>query len=432
MRFKVHLVVLLAISSYQSELVNCDSKLLIRDLLLHWKIPLHVTLKTCWTLQENHSFIKLFFNSGRFGVTNVGVSANHHSVIVMDLTCHKPLELPNTDFFRTRWIFLHSKNVLKSREVQNRIFLEFFETIDLSVNSEIMYVIKIRDLFEIRKVFKYSGQDPLVQELFGYWQEGRPIQSNLSVQVNTIRRWNLQGVNFNALVICASKNDAATRVSKVLTTAMALQLNATINFHCINGWDNELLHFLQTDSTSLGVTPSYMTPERLNLVRFLAMTGPIDYKFIFRSPKLSYTDNVFALTFHKHVWLSIMVTILLASIFQLIIFRVEERQSESRNNLDGFSGVLLNMISIVSQLDSLDNSRSISSRTLNIFMLIGLMFLYICFSARIIALIQSPSNRIRTLADLLHSGMQLGAQNSTINLNFMKVSVHHNIFYVPI
>ncbi|XP_055627512.1 uncharacterized protein LOC129769332 isoform X2 [Toxorhynchites rutilus septentrionalis] len=339
----------------------------------------------------------------------------------MDLACNRPLTFSGSDFGATFWLFLHSNTVLKSREDQNKIFLELFETLDLTVNSEVLYVIQAQDHYEIRKVFKYSSLHPSANELFGYWKEGHFIQLNLSAQVNTIRRWNLHGVKLNALVICGPEDSSATKVSTALTATMAIMLNTTTNFRCIKSWDNELLNFLQTDINSLGVTPDYMTPERLKYVRFLTVTGPTDYKFIFRSPKLSYTDNVFALSFHKQVWLSILMTILLASILQMIIFRLKTQQSESKNNLDGFSGVLLNMISIVSQLDSLDNSRSVSSRTLNVVMLISLMFLYICFSASIIALIQSPSDRIRTLEDLLHSGMQLAAQNSSINLNFMKM-----------
>ncbi|XP_021700041.1 uncharacterized protein LOC110676452 [Aedes aegypti] len=158
-----------------------------------------------------------------------------------------------------------------------------------------------------------------------------------------------------------------------------------------------------------------MTPDRLKSVQFLAMTGPLNYKFIYRSPKLSYTDNVFLLSFHDRVWMSIGAVILLATALQLIITHFEPDHPGQL----GVSDALLNMIGIASQQEALINPQSVSSRTLNIVMLISLMFLYICFSANIVALIQSPTARVRTLGDLLRWGFQLSAQDSDINRIFM-------------
>ncbi|XP_062540768.1 uncharacterized protein LOC134208842 [Armigeres subalbatus] len=161
-----------------------------------------------------------------------------------------------------------------------------------------------------------------------------------------------------------------------------------------------------------------MTPYRIKSVQFLAMTGPLDYKFIFRSPKLSYTDNVFILSFQDRVWLSIGGMVLLAATLQLIITRFDE-QLESNYPDDaeqiGFSETVLSMIGIASQQEALVRLESVSSRTLNIVMLISLMFLYISFSANIVALIQSPSTRVRTLGDLMRWKFDLTAQDNAIN-----------------
>ncbi|XP_055610251.1 uncharacterized protein LOC129757150 [Uranotaenia lowii] len=165
-----------------------------------------------------------------------------------------------------------------------------------------------------------------------------------------------------------------------------------------------------------------MSTERIQRVRFLSMTGPLNYRFVFRSPKLSYTDNVFASAFHRKVWLSTLVIILMAAAVEVTINSVERRMTLVRDRhlrKVTFSEALLSMISIVGQQEALVNTRSLSSRTLNMMMLISLMFLYICFSANIVGLIQSPSSRIRSLDSLLNSGMILAANDDRINRIFM-------------
>ncbi|XP_053687297.1 uncharacterized protein LOC128736828 [Sabethes cyaneus] len=237
---------------------------------------------------------------------------------------------------------------------------------------------------------------------------------------------NLQGITLKAAIVCSSsEHNTTTMVNVALTDSLIRLLNATVSYHCVDDWDTGIRRGLENGTLDLGVSPSYMTAKRLRQVQFVTMTAPLRYAFIFRSPKLSYTGNVFILSFHKHVWLSTIGIMLLGSFLQLVINHVDETVSvkpssdDETNKLEGISGALLNMISIAAQQEALARLKSLSSRTLNIIMLISLMALYICFSANIVALIQSPSREIRTVEDLLHSGVQLAAQNSSINRIFM-------------
>lgn len=61
-------------------------------------------------------------------------------------------------------------------------------------------------------------------------------------------------------------------------------------------WDGmigELSHGL----ADLGASPLFFTTDRIAVIEYVAMTSATRSKFIFRSPKLSYTENVFLLPF---------------------------------------------------------------------------------------------------------------------------------------
>ncbi|KAL9701555.1 hypothetical protein quinque_004996 [Culex quinquefasciatus] len=297
--------------------------------------------------------------------------------------------------------------------VTMKSFLDILASKNITVAKQSLTVVKSGDGYDIKSVFRYTVNGPLIEDLIGSWQ------NEILQMITPSRKLNL-GVILKAAIVCNSSADqSATMVNVELTKQLAFLLNVTINFVCFKDWEAAR----QGDHVDLIVTPTYMTTERLKQVHFLAMTGPLDYKFIFRSPKLSYTHNVFAVAFHYRVWLSILGLILLATVLQVVIIRVDRAVVHPDNPRDrSFAGVLLSMISLASQQEVLIASRTISSRTLSVVMLFSLMFLYISFSANIVGLIQSPSRTIRTLGDLRASGMELTVQDDRINRIFIGVS----------
>lgn len=66
--------------------------------------------------------------------------------------------------------------------------------------------------------------------------------------------------------------------------------------------------------------------------------------------------------------------------------------------------------------------RSITSRVIMWLVFTILMFLYTSYSANIVALLQSPSRKIRTLRDLFESRLKLGVDDTVYNHYFFTVS----------
>lgn len=52
---------------------------------------------------------------------------------------------------------------------------------------------------------------------------------------------------------------------------------------------------------------------------------------------------------------------------------------------------------------------------------LAFLFIYTAYSAYIVALLQSTSNKIRTLSDLLHSKLELGVEDMSYNKYYFTV-----------
>lgn len=66
--------------------------------------------------------------------------------------------------------------------------------------------------------------------------------------------------------------------------------------------------------------------------------------------------------------------------------------------------------------------QSITARVIMVVAYIILMFLYTSYAANIVALLQSPSTKIKTLKDLYDSRLKLGVDDTVYNHYFFAVS----------
>lgn len=91
----------------------------------------------------------------------------------------------------------------------------------------------------------------------------------------------------------------------------------------------ELVH----NDVELGASPLFMTVERLPIIQYIAMPTPTGSRFVFRAPKLSYTDNVYLLPFDSLVWYCLLLLVLLTATFLCIAVTLEWRYSliDSKN-----------------------------------------------------------------------------------------------------
>lgn len=163
--------------------------------------------------------------------------------------------------------------------------------------------------------------------------------------------------------------DTITKVNYILTNHLIDYLNASIEYSIVSTWgylDNAtntwsgMIGQLVTKKADLGASPLFFTEDRIPIIQYLAMTSPTRSKFIFKSPKLSFTDNVFLLPFEnvsicnmcsrffnffllpiKSVWICLGATIIVTSTALFLVSYIEWRITQNMVNRNGNIGNFL-------------------------------------------------------------------------------------------
>lgn len=205
---------------------------------------------------------------------------------------------------------------------------------------------------------------------------------------------------------------------------------------------------LISNEAELGASPLFMTTDRVPLIQYIAMPSPTGSAFVFRAPKLSYTDNVFLLPFNSFVWYCLLGLVVITTIcFSISVYTewsfhasdvrrqcmvcdiVHTNLSNLQDKLNQDSAILRPSVYDVSllvfgatcQQGTAVTPRSITSRIIMVVAYTILMFLYTSYAANIVAMLQSPSTKIRTLSDLYYSRLQIGVDDTVFNRYYFSV-----------
>ncbi|XP_039444181.1 ionotropic receptor 75a-like [Culex pipiens pallens] len=421
----------------------------VADLIRCLNYPVQITVMQdgCWSDPEKTFFWRELATipaAVRFSGLDVGDLPwddpnQHRNLLVVDASCPGTKRLLQQAgqllYYRVKWIVIDRGNLDCGR------FLRFFDDLKVLISSEVYYLCAGEGVegYSVRQVYRYSIESSLVEEVFGYWYRGVVVRNDHAAIAASVRRQNLNRFKLRASVVIthnATLNhledykekhvDTITKKNYFLTKYMIENLNATVQYSYVNSWGyrnpktgrfSGMIGELQADQADLGATALFLTADRIREIDYLSMTTPTRAKFIFRSPKLSVTDNVFILPFNGTVWMCIISFIVLSATLLLIIMLVEFRYTTVRYGSfrPTLMDTMMNMFGTSCQQGSFMEPKSLPTRCLILLSLIVLMFLYASYSANIVALIQSPSRKIRTVEDLLNSRLETGAEDTVYN-----------------
>lgn len=227
--------------------------------------------------------------------------------------------------------------------------------------------------------------------------------------------------------------DTIGKLNYIFTNQVIDFLNASVKYSIVDSWGylnketaewSGMVGELLQDKADLGATPLFYLAGRIPLIQYVARTTRTTINFVFQAPKLSITDNIFLLPFSRTVWTCIILLIPLLGIALTLTTYAEWKIASKKNAPNTRLSVkdsILVVFTAMCQQGSFIMPRSISARFLMILMFLILMFLYASYSAHIVALLQSPSSKIKTLEDLLKSRIKLGAEDTV-----------YNKFYIPV
>lgn len=232
--------------------------------------------------------------------------------------------------------------------------------------------------------------------------------------------------------------DSIEKVNYVLVEHLAKMINAKLNYTIRDTWgykNNEskwsgMIGELTENRADIGGTPLFFTSDRIDIIEYIAMTTPTRSKFVFREPKLSYVTNVYTLPFDNYVWYSTMGLVVIAACVLFVavkwewILRSKEHVYEEQANDElraSVSDVAFLSFGAVCQQGAATLPYSSPGRITTILLFVALFFLYTSYSANIVALLQSSSNSIQNLEDLLKSRLEVGVHDTVFNRFYFPV-----------
>ncbi|XP_050094061.1 uncharacterized protein LOC126576799 [Anopheles aquasalis] len=447
----------------------------IRDILPHLDGTTRQLLAFvgCWPSNVRYQLWREL-NSGHHGTLGLQFAATndrrylpwhdpnrHLLVVLVDLGCPRAVQLlQDADhllYYRLRWILVHSDAAGEPTTWPDCAKYQdtYLAHLPLLISNEVYYFCKDpAGQILVQQQYRLSRSSATTVETVGRWKQQSFILEDRKRPVTSVRRKNFNQFELRAsLVVLHNETlnhledytnkhlDTLPRVTYQLTKAVAQQLNATVQYTVTNSWGyrntstglfNGMIGELQRGRVDLGGCALFFTQDRIPIIDYLSMSTSTRVQFVFRAPKLSFTDNVFALPFDRYVWYCTISFIVLSGVLLAVVLRVEQqlRPPPSQDHSNGSSGsslapiylsdTLLNSFGTTCQQGSFIEPKTAASRCLVLLCLVVLMFLYASYSANIVALIQSPSTKIRTVEDLLVSHMKTGAEDTVYNKYYFR------------
>ncbi|CAG9785360.1 unnamed protein product [Diatraea saccharalis] len=179
-----------------------------------------------------------------------------------------------------------------------------------------------------------------------------------------------------------------------------------------NGAFDGAAGLLQRGEVEMGFSSLFMRADRFNVLHFVAETLELRASFIFRQPPQSSGNNVFLLPFSRGVWAcSAAVFLMVAGSLAALSFRLI-RADPTLAQLTP-AEVCTFTVGTICQQGSYLNPSTVSVRIVMLFTLFAAFFIFTSYSAKIVAILQTPSDAIQTIDDLARSPFTLGVENTT-------------------
>lgn len=427
--------------------------------------PLNVLTFFCGNYEKELKLIRSLsssenaFTSTRLHASKGSVTCNSpliHLSIIVDLAQCSNQEIVNlftdnpSSVTFSHWFIINTANPSGAVDIPK--IKETFASVPLNHATHLYFWTESsNDTLHLKMAYKLylNGHfSPLTIEDNGHFSNASAFTSELSHNVTSMRRKNLQGAEFPMGAVVTDPEtpnhffdfvdlqvDPVTK-SGIRVSVIILQfLNADPKLVLSDSWGSlnatsgkwtGMFGDLISGAAELGGTPSFIRPERAAVADYLAVSLESYVSIVFRAPKLSYTTNIYVLPFQRGVWaasmilFSAMIILLLGAAFRE--WKTATTTEEQDRRRPKFVDVVFMVFSAICNQESSFSLQSVSGRIVFISCLVLVVCLFVSYCAFIVVLLQAQSNNIKTAYDLLHSRMEVGAQDTIYNRYWLKVN----------
>lgn len=351
-----------------------------------------------------------------------------------------------------RWLIVDSEHSVGALDEEK--LLPLLSSIPIGQGTDLYYLVEKIEELRLKQAYrKYRVDDSVVLEDYGSFfnRSVETFQDLRDMEVMSLRRRNMEGVEFDQGIsldypesldhlddFVDVEVDSVTKNSLKLTSIFLKYMNALPRYLISKGWGgydpktkifNELLGDLQQGKAELSGSCGVLRGNRWWAADFASYGPQTGTMIVFRAPKLSYTTNVFLLPFDHMVWVCSFIVVVGIILLLLCSTWNEWNVVLAAQDLDPDRDMLVPKLSDVAFMvfgnicvqGSPVCPRSTAGRIIMLSSLIFIVFLYVSYTAFIVALLQSSANNIKTISDLIDSGMEVGNQDTLYHRFWLKV-----------
>ncbi|CAL1685009.1 unnamed protein product [Lasius platythorax] len=390
----------------------------------------------------------------------------HRNLYVLDLDCDYASDVLRQAHSKkmfvapTKWLLLQNRRTLINNDDNANLtstyddsILEIFENLAVYPDSDVVLAKRFDgDFLQLTSIYRPSPQRGVIWEDRGNWTVENGLRMK-TFDVASARRRNLQQTALKSAVVITNPNsvnhltdfkdksiDPVSKAGYPSVIHLANRMNATISFEITNSWGyriengswNGMIGMLDRREIDIGGTASFLVPERLGVVQYIQLYTRTNTHFVFRRPLLSSVSNIFILPFQRNVWIAIAVFLIL--VLSLLYLSIKWEYYRNRNvtrSVDYWkqlnsseptiSDNLFILLGAFAQQGYAYEPYRVSSRIITLMLLLFSLSLYAAYTANIVGLLQSTTDSIKTLPDLLNSPLKLGAQDVVYNRHYFKL-----------
>ncbi|XP_031617481.1 ionotropic receptor 75a-like [Contarinia nasturtii] len=436
---RILFILIISYTTITSHRLDEVSKL-VQDVIENEGVASVILAKTCWPKLDEFNLVKdssfpIQIIKSNSSIEKSFADNTNKQWFFVDANCSDTsefLSIINETFFAHpyRWIIIDAVN----DTIQHRPFLPGSNIIIANKDSNSKQYI-------LKQVYKIGKETSLIYENFGTWNIEKGIVDLRVTRVLSRRRRNLNGYRLIAPMVFTKKGsenftdlddyhhnkvDSTSKLSYQLTKYWVESINATIEGDVHRTWGyrdkktgviSGMVGQLERKEADIGGTIIFMTIERLEYLDYLSMTIPSKIAFILRAPPLSYISNIYYLPFSGTVWLCSISLVVLCTIFIAFTLKLSWCRDEGTEHLRA-SDYFLFAIASSCQMGNDILTTILSARISMFVFFVALLFIYTSFTAMIVALLQSTTQSIKSVADLQNPAIGIGVQDNVYNRHY--------------
>ncbi|XP_050060032.1 glutamate receptor ionotropic, kainate glr-3-like [Aphis gossypii] len=397
---------------------------------------------TCWPFDVNKKLLD------DLSTADISVSFNSHTLqyystwyrcaFIIDLSCENSTEIlqqiSNDRLFNTQndWILFDQNsfaNETNSAQFALRTFQLYLGNAYVLPDASVFLFLKTYDgVWEIWSGFRASKSDAI-----RVFEIGTASLNRMTIREMHDEKRNFRGVTLKSTSVIVEKDsffgfdkkissdlDVFAHMHYEMIVTLTNQLNFKTEITIVNdyGWYlgngsfGGLIGLLQNEAIDFSATGVLIRTDRMSVIDFAVGIVELRTAAMFRQPSLSSVHNILLLPFTTDVWIGVCATFCVFVFTLMFLMRVNNYLGEKKYGSLNVPEIVTLVHGAICQQGFNSTLTLISIRVVIAVLFFTSVFFYTSYSASIAALVQSNSNSIKSIKDIVESSMTFSTQIS--------------------